>query len=148
MNLLVKFKPAVPRRTLLLIAGFAWSTGGGFLIIRGILQLITINHLLILDLFAGIISGIGFYLLLFAKISKQHITRITLIKVDNPCFFSFFNFRSYLLMGIMITAGITLRKLDIINHEILYTYFITMGLPLMVSAYRFFYSYVNNSSMK
>lgn len=148
MNLLAKYKPAVPRRTLLLIAGVVWSTGGGFLIIRGILRLIEIDHLLFIDLIAGIITGIGFYLLLFAKISKQHITRITLIKVDNPCFFSFFNFRSYLMMGIMISAGITLRKLDIINHEILYTYFITMGLPLLISAYRFFYSYIQNRNMK
>ena len=148
MNLLVKYKPAVSRRTLLLIAGCAWSTAGGILITRGMVQLISINHLLIIDIVTGIIIGIGFYLLFFAKISNKHITRITLIKVDNPCFFSFFNFRSYIMMAIMITGGITLRKLDIINHEILYTFFLMMGLPLLISAYRFFFSYFKNKSME
>jgi len=42
------------------------------------------------------------------------------------------------MMAIMITGGITLRKLDIINHEILYTFYLTMGIPLLVSAFRFF----------
>jgi hypothetical protein len=148
MNLLIKYKPAVSRRTLLLIAGCAWSIAGGILIIRAMIQLFTINHLLIIDIATGIIIGIGFYFLLFAKISKKHITRITLINVDNPCFFSFFNFRSYIMMAIMITGGITLRKLDIINHEILYTFFLMMGLPLLISAYRFFFSYFKNKSME
>jgi hypothetical protein len=148
MNLLIKFKPAVSRRTLLLVAGCAWSIAGGILITRAMIQLIIINHFLIIDMVAGVIIGIGFYLLLFAKISKRHITRITLIKVDNPCFFSFFNFRSYIMMAIMITGGITLRRLDVINHEILYTFFLMMGLPLLISAYRFFFSYVKNKSME
>lgn len=148
MNLLVKYKPAVSRRTLLLIAGCAWSIAGGILITRAMIQLFTINHFLIMDIVTGIIIGIGFYLLFFAKISKKHITRITLIKVDNPCFFSFFNFRSYIMMAIMITGGITFRKFDIINHEILYTFFLMMGLPLLISAYRFFFSYVKNKGME
>jgi hypothetical protein len=148
VNLLEKFKPAVSRRSLLLIAGCVWSIAGGILITRAMIQLLAINHFLILDIISGIIFGAGFYLLLFARISKKHITRITLIKIDNPCFFSFFNFRSYLMMAVMITGGITLRKLDLINHEILYTFFLMMGLPLLVSAYRFFFSYNKNKGME
>jgi len=52
------------------------------------------------------------------------------------------------MMAIMITGGITLRKFDIINHEILYTFFLMMGLPLLISAYRFFFSYVKNKGME
>jgi hypothetical protein len=48
------------------------------------------------------------------------------------------------MMAIMITGSITLRKLDIINHEILYTFFLMMGLPLIISAYRFFFSFSKN----
>lgn len=147
MKILEKFKPAVAKRTLLLVAGCAWSIAGGILISRALVQLITIKHWLLIHLIAGIILGTAFYLLLFAKISKKHITRITLIKIDNPCFFSFFNFRSYLLMTIMITTGITVRKLEIINREILYTFLLTMGIPLLISAYRFFYSWVKNKTL-
>ena len=144
MKFLEKIKPAVPKRTLLLIAGCAWSIAGGILISRSLIHLIGVNHLLAMELGIGIVFGSFFYLLLFARISKKHITRINLIEIDNPCFFSFFNFRSYLLMAIMISGGITLRLSGLVNQEIIYTFFLCMGIPLLVSAWRFFYSYAKN----
>jgi len=117
---------------------------GGILISRALFELWSIHHYLLTEILIGVILGILFYLVLFARISKKHITRITLITVDNPCFFSFFNFRSYIMMAIMITSGILLRKMDIIDHEILYTFYLTMGVPLLVSAFRFFYGFKKN----
>jgi hypothetical protein len=144
ITFLEKIKPGVQKRTLLLIAGCAWSIAGGILIFRSLLHLIGVNHHLVMETGIGIVFGSLFYLLLFARISKKHITRITLIKIDNPCFFSFFNFRSYLLMTIMISGGITLRLSGLVNAEIIYTFFLCMGIPLLVSAWRFFYSYAKN----
>jgi uncharacterized membrane protein YedE/YeeE len=144
MKFLEKIKPGVKKRTLLLIAGCAWSIAGGILIYRSLSYLISVNHHLAMEIGTGIVFGSLFYLLLFARISKKHITRINLIEIDNPCFFSFFNFRSYLLMAIMISGGITLRLSGLVNPEIIYTFFLCMGIPLLVSAWRFFYSYVKN----
>ena len=148
MNLLEKFKPAVRKRTLLLVAGCVWSLAGGILIARALAALIPFHHYLFFEIIAGVITGATFYLLLFARISKKHINRITLIRIDNPCFFSFFNFRSYALMVIMIAAGITVRKLNLLNSEYLYTFYLAMGLPLLISAYRFFYSWIKNRDLK
>lgn len=144
INFLEKIKPGVQKRTLLLIAGCAWTIAGVILIFRSLLWLIGANHHLTMEIGIGIVLGILFYILLFARISKKHITRITLIRIDNPCFFSFFNFRSYLLMAIMISGGITLRLSGLVNPEIIYTFFLCMGIPLLVSAWRFFYSYAKN----
>ena len=144
MKFLEKIKPGVKKRTLLLIAGCAWSIAGGILISRSLSHLISVNHHLAIEIGTGIVFGSLFYLLLFARISKKHITRINLIEIDNPCFFSFFNFRSYLLMAIMISGGITLRLSGLVNPEIIYTFFLCMGIPLLVSAWRFFYSYTKN----
>ena len=85
-----------------------------------------------MEITIGIIAGCFFYILLFAGISKKHITRINLIKIDNPCFFSFFNFRSYLLMAIMISGGISLRLSGLVNPRIYYTFLLCMGIPLMI----------------
>ena len=52
------------------------------------------------------------------------------------------------MMAIMISGGITLRKLNVINPDILYSFFLAMGLPLLISAYRFFFSWVKNKSLK
>jgi len=144
MKFLEKIKPAVPKRTLLLIAGCAWSIAGGILISRSLIHLIGVNHNLAMEIGIGIGFGSLFYILLFARISKKHITRINLIEIDNPCFFSFFNLRSYLLMAIMISGGVTLRLSGMVNPEIIYTFFLCMGIPLLVSAWRFFYSYAKN----
>lgn len=144
IKFLEKIKPGVQKRTLLMIAGCAWSIAGGILISRSLIHLIGVNHLLAMELGIGIVFGSFFYLLLFARISKKHITRINMIEIDNPCFFSFFNFRSYLLMAIMISGGITLRLSGLVNPEIIYTFFLCMGIPLLVSAWRFFYSYAKN----
>ncbi len=144
IQFLEKIKPGVQKRTLLLIAGCAWSIAGGILIFRSLLWLIGANQHLSMEIGIGIVLGILFYILLFARISKKHITRITLIRIDNPCFFSFFNFRSYLLMTIMISGGITLRLSGLVNPRIIYTFFLCMGIPLLVSAWRFFYSYAKN----
>ena len=146
MNLFERIKPAVRKRTLLLVAGCAWSIAGLILISRSMVFLLETNNHLTLEILCGLAGGILFYLLLFARISKKHITRIILIPIDNPCFFSFFNFRSYLLMAIMITGGITIRKLGIINAAYIYTFFLAMGIPLLLSAYRFFYSYAKNKT--
>jgi hypothetical protein len=51
-------------------------------------------------------------------------------------------------MAIMITAGITVRKLNLLNPEYLYTFYLAMGLPLLISAYRFFYSWIKNRDLK
>ena len=144
---LEKIKPGVQKRTLLLIAGFAWSIAGGILITRSLVHLIGVNHHLLLEIILGIAFGVMFYILLFARISKKHITRINFIEINNPCFFSFFNFRSYLLMTIMICGSIAIRLSGLINQEIIYTFFLCMGIPLLVSAWRFFYSYVKNKSI-
>jgi len=144
IDFLEKIKPGVPRRSLLLIAGCAWSMAGGILIFRSLSHLISVNHHLAMEIGIGFVFGSLFYILLFARISKKHITRINLIEIDNPCFFSFFNFRSYLLMAIMISGGITLRLSGLVNTEIIYTFFLCMGIPLLVSAWRFFYSYAKN----
>jgi hypothetical protein len=47
-------------------------------------------------------------------------------------------------MAIMISGGIMLRLSGLINPDFIYTFFLTMGIPLLVSAYRFFYSFVKN----
>src|SRR5512136_869572 len=117
MSLLERFKPAVRKRNLLMVAGCVWMLAGGILIYRALATLIPYHHFLSAEILVGILIGIVFYALLFARISRKHIYRITLIRINNPCFFSFFNFRSYLLMAIMITGGIIVRKLNIVDPE-------------------------------
>lgn len=139
MNLLESLKPSIPRRYLLFVAGVVWTLAGGMLLYKGISLFRIYRELLWLKIMISIIGGGLFYLLLFSKISLKHAWRIINLKNENPCVFSFFNIRSYIMMAIMISSGIILRKSGIISPEYLSVLYVTMGIPLFLSALRFFY---------
>lgn len=138
MDLLQTLKPSIPKRYLLLVAALVWTFAGGMLLLKGISLFFKYPEFLVLKISISAFGGGLFYLLLFSKISNKHIKRILNIKIDRPCFFSFFNVRSYVLMSIMISSGILLKKFGVIAPEYLAIVDVTMGIPLFLSAFRFY----------
>jgi hypothetical protein len=139
MNIIQSLKPELPRRYLLFIAAFAWTFAGSMLLYKGSTLFLDYRNFFWLRLICSVISGVVFYLLLFSKISFKHTKRIVNLKHNRPCLFSFFNLKSYILMTVMITSGILLRKSGLVAPEYLAILYITMGIPLFLSAFRFYY---------
>lgn len=137
-------KPGISKRYLLLVAAFVWTFAGGMLLFRGFFVLKFNSAGIDLEESGSILAGILFYKFMFSAISSKHINRILNIQIEKPCFFSFFNWRSYLLMTLMITAGITLRLSGIVPLNYLSLFYIAMGTPLFMSAIRFYY-YANKN---
>jgi hypothetical protein len=135
-----RIKPGLPKRALLFVAAAVWTAAGGMLLLKGISLFLNFNHLLWMKIVISIIGGSLFYLLLFSRISRKHTIRIRNLKYENPCLFSFFNFRSYFLMALMITSGVLLRKSGIVSPEFLSILYVTMGIPLFLSSIRFYYA--------
>jgi hypothetical protein len=140
LTILNHWKPVTTRRNLLVIAALVWTFAGGMLLFKGSKMLPDAIGLLSCQVSFSLISGIIFYRVLFSKISLKHITRIILLRTDRPCLFSFFSFRSYFLMALMISMGVYLRKSGIIPEYYLSILYLTMGIPLFVSAFRFYHS--------
>lgn len=130
--------PRVSKHYLLLVAALVWTFAGGMLLYRGF----TINHPLPshwkIEFFCCTIAGLLFFMLLFNRISAKHVLRIKKLPIENPVIFSFFNLKSYLMMFLMISMGITLRKTGIISPEYLSFMYVTMGIPLLMSSFRFY----------
>lgn len=139
MNLLESLKPSIPRRYLLFVAGVVWTLAGGMLLYKGISLFRIYRDFLWLKITISIFGGAIFYILLFSRISFKHAWRIINLENENPCMFAFFNIRSYIMMAIMIISGIMLRKSGIISPEYLSVLYVTMGIPLFLSALRFYY---------
>lgn len=137
-----RFKPAVPKRYLLLVAAAVWAFAGCMLLFKGLSYLLGHSDMLALRLAGAVVFGVAFFGLMFMRISLKHINRIRAIEVVRPCIFSFFNFTSYLMMGGMITLGIALRHLNFINKDYLFTFYIGMGIPLLLSSMRFLWAWV------
>lgn len=137
-HFLQSLKPGIQKKYLLLVAAMFWTFAGGMLLVRGFSILKFSTSVIVLEELGSIFAGILFYKYLFSKISMKHITRIQNIQEEKPCIFSFFNGRSYLLMSIMITAGVTLRLSGMVPIGYLSLFYIAMGTPLLISALRFY----------
>ena len=133
------FKPGIPKQYLLFVAAFIWTIAGGMLLFRGFSFLKFSTPKIIFEESCCMLAGIIFYKFMFSKISLKHIQRILNIQIERPCFFSFFNWRSYFLMTIMISFGVTLRLSGIVPLNYLSLFYVAMGLPLFMSAVRFYF---------
>lgn len=140
VKLIQLLTPRTTKRNLLFIAALVWTFAGGMLLTRGILMFDIDRDFLIIRLIITMIGGALFYWFLFSKISKKHVARIIRLKNDHPCVFSFFNGRSYLMMTFMISFGVFIRKSGIVPPFYLSVLYVTMGIPLFISAFRFYYS--------
>jgi len=138
------FTPRIPKNYLLLVAALVWTFAGSMLLYRGFTFLMVYPHFLIVKLGACLVGGLLFFKLLFARISKKHVLRIENIKIAYPCLFSFFNFKSYLMMVGMISTGIILRKTGAVSPQYLSMLYLTMGIPLLMSSFRFYYTFLKS----
>jgi len=143
MKLIKYLKPAIPQRYLLLLGALVWTSAGSVLLYKGFTLLISFQVFPYIEFILSILLGILFYVLLFSKISLKNTQRIFHLTIDYPCMFSFFNVRSYILMGAMITGGIMLRKSGILPTDILLIIYFMMGIPLFLSSFRFYQGFIN-----
>jgi hypothetical protein len=136
--------PSVSKRYLLLVAALVWTFAGGMLLFRGF----AINNPLPshwkIELLICIAAGLLFFWLLFNRISAKHVLRIKNLSNERPVIFSFFNLKSYLMMFSMISLGIALRKTGLVSPEYLSFMYITMGIPLLMSSFRFYFNFFNS----
>jgi len=135
-----KWNPRVPRRWLLVIAGFVWTIVGCMLCFRavgwyGLFPLI--------PEFASAVFGcalaIAGYRLGFSKVAQKNIKRIHNLP-ERVCVFAFTAWKGYIMIGLMISIGITLRNSAIpkVYLAIPYT---AMGGMLMLGSIQFYASF-------
>jgi hypothetical protein len=106
---------------------------------RGFIYIFIKGYNKSIEIFIASVIGILFYILLFDRISLKHIIRMKSKEIEKPCLFSFFDIRGYIVMSMMIATGITVRHYKIIPPDYLNTFYIGMGIPLIISSLKFFY---------
>jgi hypothetical protein len=108
------------------------------LLFRGSSMLETSSGFSWLKIMGCLLGGLIFFVLIFLKISRKHVNRIINLDGNHHQFYEFFNPRSYLMMLGMISLGVFLRKTSIIPLTALSLAYITMGIPLLLSSFRFY----------
>ncbi len=143
MNIQKTLRFTVSKRVLLFEAALVWTFAGGMLLFRGSSMLEASSGFSWLKIITCICSGVIFFVLVFTKISRKHVDRINNLFGERHFFYEFFNFKSYLMMAGMITMGILLRKSLIVPLASLSLAYITMGIPLLFSSFRFYLNWFN-----
>lgn len=85
----------------------------------------------------GLIGAYFFFKSVFYKMYKKHTRRIVNSQKEKLCIFSFFDTKGFIIMAFMITAGISLKRADIIPSLYLGTFYITLGISLFSAAISF-----------
>ena len=139
MSVLRSLNLGVSKRILLFEAAFVWTFAGGMLLFRGDSMLEASTGFSWMKILACLGFGLIFFALVFQKISRKHVYRIINLSGDRHNFYEFFNPRSYLMMVGMISLGVFLRKSLIVPTSSLSLAYITMGIPLLLSSFRFYH---------
>lgn len=148
MELLEKFEIKANKRTLFILGGALWGIAGGNVLNLGVKDLFRNAKNPIPFLIISSIVFFIFYNFIFSKMIKKHMMRIINSTLGKHCIFSFFDFKSYLIMAFMITFGILLRNSGIVNPIYLGSFYIGLGLALFLSGILFLLSGVNFEKAK
>ena len=138
----------VEKKTLLLVAGLIWGFAGFRVFTLGLGDIKTNDGNLILSaLFSAIIFYL-FFKFIFSKMFKKHTKRIINSDLNKHCIFSFFDVKSYIIMGFMIFFGITIRNLEIVNPLYLGSFYMGLGFALFIAGVLFLISFINFEKTK
>ncbi len=131
-----KFKPAVPKKVLLVIIGSMWFCVGIMLVIMAIQWLYIYDGNPWLFAVPGLIAGLIIHYYGFLKIVDKNLGRISRLP-GKPCIFSFVSWKSYIIIILMVSMGIILRHSPI-QKQYLSPIYLGIGLALFLSSIRYF----------
>jgi hypothetical protein len=131
-----KFRPSADKRVLVLIAGLMWCCVGIMLIhfAVGWLSMYSGKGKYLFYL-AGFITAMPIHHFGFLRIADKNLNRL-LPLTEKRCVFSFMTWKSYLIVLVMVTMGITLRH-SAIPKRYLSVLYNGIGLALFLSGLRY-----------
>lgn len=133
-----KLKPAVNRKWLIVISGLMWSGVGIFLNILAYNWLKSFNNnQILISIIIGIFLGLIIARFGFGNIANKNVNRI-LAYPKHACIFAFQEWRSYVLIAVMLSMGIFLRTTDLIPKFILVPIYIGIGTALFLASFKYY----------
>ena len=110
---LKSLKPAASKTWLIVLAGLMWSLVGLMLCRLAYHWLAVARWTWVAPLeLLGIVLALIAYQFCFSRMAQKNIARLSLL-TEKTCIFAFQRWKSYILIGLMITIGIALRNLPI-----------------------------------
>ena len=142
INTLVrKLNPAVDKKYLVLSAGVVWCGTGIMLICFAVTWLGNYSGRESAFFYmAGFLAAMPIHHFGFLRLADRNLERL-LPLTEKKCIFSFITLKSYLIIIIMVTAGITLRHSGI-PKQYLSVLYNGIGLGLLLSGLRYVRNFI------
>ena len=142
MRIRDQFKPAVTKRALLFLAGFAWLCVGTMLMVFSYSWLSAAPRAVFFTFLGlGVIVAVFVHRFGLMRVADKNIERI-LPMDEKKCLFSFITWKSYIIILVMVTMGSFLRH-SAIPHRYLAVLYTGMGLALVLSGLRYIRVFVS-----
>ena len=132
------FMPRVNKNILILISGLLWSGVGILLMNIASSWFDLLTELgVVFSITGGILLGTTISYFGFSKLAKKNIDRIN--QYDNKvCIWAFQKWQSYILIVIMISMGIFMRKTSLVPKFILTSMYIGIGFALFTASFKYY----------
>jgi len=129
-NIFNILKPGVSRKTQRIFAALIWSVVGIFLMLRGGGFLLQVQALWLAVV--GVAIGCGKSIFMLDKSARKNIARIESL-ADGSCIGGVYSLKMWLLVGLMVALGITLRHSSA-PREIVGVIYVAIGWALFFSS--------------
>lgn len=139
---------AVSKRVLLLVAGLVWGFAGLRVFTLGRGDVVLNKGNVFISIVFSITIFYIFFNFIFKKIFIKHAKRIINSKLEKQCIFSFFDIKGYIVMGCMMTFGIVIRNLGVLDNTLLGNFYIGLGAALFLAGLTFLISSINFEETK
>lgn len=139
---------AVSKRVLLLVAGLVWGFAGLRVFTLGRGDVVLNKGNVFISIVFSITIFYIFFNFIFKKIFIKHAKRIINSKLEKQCIFSFFDIKGYIVMGCMMTFGIVIRNLGVLNNTLLGNFYMGLGAALFLAGLTFLISSINFEETK
>ena len=131
-----RYKPATNKNILIVLAGFTWLGVGVMLLFLAVSWLRAVANISVLWFAgAGVVLGLVGRHFVFLKIVDKNLKRL-LAMDEKKCVFAFIPWKSYLIIVLMITMGVTLRH-SAIPKQYLAIPYMAVGLALLLSSLKY-----------
>jgi hypothetical protein len=136
----------VKKGTLLLLASIVWLIAGFNVLKIGIETYA--NYLSVINFLLSVLVFLIFWFMVFHKLTIKHTKRICNYTNERQFFLNFFDLKSFLIMAVMITGGLLIRKFSLLPDRFIAVFYTGLGSALFLAGVLFGYNYFERRKLK
>ena len=85
---------------------------------------------------------IAFWFMVFNRLVNKHTARIKAYQEEKRYFWNFFDLKSFIIMAIMMTGGILIRKYQLLDMNFIAFFYTGLGGALSLAGAKFMLNYI------